>query len=87
MQQELPTPYNIFWRELRPALTAAGVSLPLYIYGIRRLKRIEGEDKPDGAGQTGYLNGVDPWVAIVEYIGHVKDGSGIPAWLEKAERG
>lgn len=86
-QSELSTPYNIFWRELRPALTAAGVAFSVYLSAIRRLKAIEGEDRGPGMGQTGYLTGVDPWKALEEYILHIRDGAAAPFWLTSAEKG
>lgn len=87
MENELPTPYNIFWRELRPALQAAGVTFERYIAAIKRLKAIEGELTGPGTGQTGYLNNNDPYRALEEYIAWIKGEADKPFWLRSAEGG
>lgn len=84
---ELPTSYNIFWRELRPALQQAGAGVDTYLSAIKRLKSIEGEDKGPGMGQSGYLNNVEPYQAVSDYISHVLHGTPAPFWLNSAERG
>jgi hypothetical protein len=94
--KELPTTYNIFWRELRPALQAAEARTAAnkYVEAIRRLKEgLEGESQGPGHGQTGYLdskdadNPINPYQAIKDYIAHMYDGKPAPEWLRLAERG
>jgi hypothetical protein len=79
------TPYVVFWRWLPWALLAAGASPNQLLAAVKRLKAIEGDGM--GTGQTGYLNGVEPYSAIADYVAHVVGGAAEPFWLISAERG
>ncbi len=87
MSKQLITEYNIFWNELRNALMLSGATPAQYLAAIQRLKKIEGEDPTSEvpSGQTGYLRGVEPYQAIVDYIECVIHHAPPPFWLNKAE--
>ncbi len=87
MSKQLITEYNIFWNELRNALILSGANTAQYLAAIQRLKKIEGEDPTAAvpAGQTGYLNGVEPYGALREYVDCMVHHGPEPFWLKSAE--
>ncbi len=84
------TPYLIFWQLLPYALISAGVrsGSDKFVDAIERLRKIEDGNDPSGvpAGQTGYLNGNNPYQALREYVAHIYGGAKAPDWLTSAER-
>ncbi len=81
----MKTNYDRFWELLLAGLAASNDPTGS-IEAIDRLRRIEVGPSGQG-GQTGYVNGVDPPQAAIEYLAHILRGGPAPLWLKNAERG